>query len=304
MNLFKIRSLSFRINLWIIDTDPIFLGLFARFGGVRQDKLIEYNESIEKKIEERTRELKVAKEEAEESNRAKSEFLSSMSHELRTPLNAISGFAQILKMNTENNLTTVQLNNIDRIYAAGKHLLKLINEVLDLSSIESGRIKLSMETIDMKKFMGEIKTIVELLVIKDEIEFILDSAEFDSHFLHADRLRLKQVVLNLISNGIKYNIRGESLRIYKERREANMIRLVFEDTGIGIPREKWSQVFQLFNRLGKETMTIEGTGIGLSITKKIVEMMDGQIDFESEEGVGSKFFVDLPIPGIVYNLGV
>uniref|UniRef100_UPI003456D044 ATP-binding protein n=1 Tax=Accumulibacter sp. TaxID=2053492 RepID=UPI003456D044 len=230
---------------------------------------------------------------AETANRAKSEFLSSMSHELRTPMNAIIGFAQMLEY--DSGLSADQQDNVHEILSASRHLLDLINEVLDLSRIESGRIELSLETADIATVVDDCRHLIEPLAAP--LAITLSTCVPAGATVHADRVRLKQALLNLLSNAVKYNRARGSIRLAVEQRrsEAGLRqRISVTDTGIGIAHDRLSEVFQPFTRLQTENSEIEGTGIGLTITKRLIELMGGVIGAESEVGVGSCFWIDLP----------
>lgn len=237
--------------------------------------------------------LMAAKEGAEAANKAKTQFLSSMSHELRTPLNAILGFTQILQTDSEEPPSLDQLDSLDHIYNAGMHLLALITEVLDLSRIESGNIELTLEKFDFVDFIHKTLTQLEPLANKAKIQLHDLVTTDEALFIKADKVKLKQVINNLLSNAIKYNRPKGLVNVSLEKTEHNKIRLSVTDTGKGLSEENLKQLFTPFNRLGQESGSIEGTGIGLTITKKLIEMMNGKISVISEINHGTTFFVEL-----------
>jgi signal transduction histidine kinase/ActR/RegA family two-component response regulator len=241
------------------------------------------------------KELSLAKEVAEKESKAKSEFLSRMSHELRTPMNAILGFAQLMEMDKNNPLVEYQKENLNYILSAGSHLMKLINEVLDLSKIESGNIGLTIEPIDLVKAVTDVVSISKPVAEKSNISIKCQVISNGSYIVKADLLRIKQVILNLISNAIKYNKPNGSVMISFEERGNNLIRLGFRDEGCGISKEEEKKIFDPFERLNINPENIEGTGIGLTISKDLVEMMKGAIGFESVVDEGSFFYVDMPL---------
>jgi PAS domain S-box-containing protein len=234
-----------------------------------------------------------AREEADRANRAKSEFLSRMSHELRTPLNAILGFTQLLQM---DDLTAEQQEGTGEISKAGKHLLQLIDEVLDISRIEAGKLRLSLEPVDAIQTVEECISLLGPQAEQEGVTLSLgphDPAD-RSAYVTADHQRLKQVMLNLISNGIKYNRQDGSVRVSIDRTErGRRIRIDVADTGRGIPAEQLEQLFAPFERLGAEGSSIDGTGLGLALSRPLVEAMGGVISVTSEPGVGSTFSVEL-----------
>lgn len=229
---------------------------------------------------------------ADQGSQAKSEFLARMSHELRTPLNAILGFARVLEKDAASPLNSAQQEYVHHILHGGQHLLGLINEILDLSSIESGQLKVEIEDIELPPVLRECLALIEPLATNREITLKLSGSE--SATVAADRKRLKQILLNLLSNAIKYNRHGGEVRL-SIGKTLGCIRLDISDTGRGIPPELAQRVFQPFDRLGVENA--EGTGIGLAITRRLVELMGGSISFESTLGIGTTFRVELVLAG-------
>jgi PAS domain S-box-containing protein len=239
------------------------------------------------------RERESARVEADRANRAKSDFLSRMSHELRTPLNAVLGFAQLLEM---DHLSPEQKDGVSEILKAGTHLLELIDEVLDITRIEAGRLRLSLEPVDAVQVIDECLSLLRPQAERDDVSLNLVSrgAGDGSVYLTADRQRLKQVLLNVISNGIKYNRQHGSVRISVDHGDRDdRVRIDVIDTGPGIPAERMPQLFAPFERLGAEGTEIEGTGLGLALSRPLVEAMGGTITVTSEAGSGSTFSVEL-----------
>jgi len=236
-------------------------------------------------------ELNAAKATAEAANLAKSEFLSNMSHELRTPLNAILGFAQLLESDVPPPLAAQKVS-IDQILQSGWYLLELINEILDLSLIESGKLSLSTEPVSLAEVLSDCKAMMEPLARKRGITMTFPAFDVPC-FVMADRTRLRQILVNLLSNAIKYNRMSGSIMVECSARPQDSIRLAVTDTGLGLTPAKLAQLFQPFNRLGQEAGTEQGTGIGLVVTRRLVEVMHGTIGVESTVGVGTLFWIDL-----------
>jgi signal transduction histidine kinase len=229
--------------------------------------------------------------ELERANLAKSDFLSSMSHELRSPLNAILGFAQLMEIDATAN-TPSQKASIDQILLAGWYLLDLINGILDLAQVESGKLSLSLEQVSMPEVMVECQAMIYSQCQTRGIH--TSFCEFARPcFVHADRTRLKQVVINLLSNALKYNRAGGSVAVECTTPNLERVRISVRDTGAGLSPAKLAKLFEPFNRLGQETGVEEGTGIGLVVSKRLVELMGGAIGAESTVGVGSVFWIEL-----------
>ncbi len=231
--------------------------------------------------------LAVAKEQAEKASQAKSDFLSSMSHELRTPLNAILGFGQLLKIDVEDEES---ISNVVEILKAGEHLLRLINDILDLAAIESGKLSLSIENVLLDDVFTECFSLITPLAEQREIYLQKPVSRFR---VKGDYMRIKQVLLNLLSNAIKYNQNKGRVDVECVALSKETIRITVTDTGIGLSEEDQQQIFQEFNRMGLENSNIEGTGIGLVISKRLVEMMDGRIGVQSGISQGSSFWIEL-----------
>jgi PAS domain S-box-containing protein len=261
--------------------------------------LIGTDNSVRKQVEAKLNEAMAA---AEKANRAKTDFLSSMSHELRTPLNAILGFAQLMETGAPAP-TPSQKRNLEQILKAGWYLLELINEVLDLALIESGKVTLSREPVSFAEAMLECRAMIEPQALQRGIGMTFPRFELPQ-FISADRTRFKQVLINLLFNAVKYNRPQGSVAVECAPGLPGSMRISVRDTGAGLAPEQLAQLFQPFNRLGKASGVEEGTGIGLVVTKRLVELMGGSIGADSVVGVGSVFWVELRLasaPELVFR---
>ncbi len=258
-------------------------------------ELLDERERQRAAAEQAERTMEIEKQAAERANRAKSEFLALMSHELRTPMNAILGFAQLLQDEHFGRLSGKQTEFAECILESGQHLLELINDVLDLSKVEAGRMTVSIEKVGLVPLMKSV--VATLRQASEKANIDLDAGDFGLGLpcVAADRVRLAQVLINLGSNAIKYNRAGGFVRFSYERRSGDKVRIALEDSGFGIAQERQSELFQPFNRLGAEQKGIEGTGIGLALSRHLIELMGGTLGFVSTLGKGSRFWIDMPV---------
>jgi len=276
-----------------VDADGPGVHVIARDIGERLKaarELRQLADDLELRVQERTAALARARDDAERANRAKSEFLSRMSHELRTPLNAILGFGQLLAL--ENHGGEATAAKVRQILAAGQHLLTLINDVLDLARIEAGHLAVSNETVALQPLLADCMTMLRTQAQARGIA-LSAPATGDAHKVRADRTRLKQVLLNLLGNAVKYNREGGRVTVRIEEQGRHW-RLCVDDTGPGLDEGQRSRLFVPFERLDAASTGIEGTGIGLALSRRLVELMHGTIGVESEPGRGSTFWVQLP----------
>jgi len=280
------------------DRDRKLQGVFAAARDVTERKQFEHA------LQVTNSELESARAAAEKANRAKSEFLSSMSHELRTPLNAVLGFAQLMSSEVPAPAANQQ-RSIDQILKGGWYLLRLINEILDLAMIESGKVTMSHESISLTEVLQDCLGMIEPQAAKRGIR--LTFPKFDKAvYIHADRTRIKQVMINLLSNAIKYNGNGGAVIVQCAAGREGRVRISVKDTGAGLGPAQVAQLFQPFNRLGQEDGVEEGTGIGLVVTKQLVELMDGAIGVDSQVGVGTVFWVEFAaaaVPALLLDKG-
>ena len=264
------------------------------FNNITKRRLAEAErERLDQALQDKNADLERATIIADKANRAKSDFLSSMSHELRTPLSAILGFAQLIESGSPPP-TPTQKRSVDQILHAGWYLLELINEILDLALVESGRLSLTQEPMSLAEVMQECRTMIESQADKRGISVRFPALEMP-YFVRADRKRMKQIFINFLSNAIKYNRVGGTVEVKCLETNPERIRICVEDTGEGLSPEKIRQLFQPFNRLGQEANAEEGTGIGLVMAKRLVELMGGVIGVESTVGKGSTFWIEMDL---------
>ncbi len=252
----------------------------------------------------REEELLEARATAESASAAKSEFLSSMSHELRTPLNAILGFAQLLQRDKREPLSTRHRDRVEEILKGGEHLLRLIDDILDLARIEAGGISISTEPVSVLDVLEDVKRTLAPMANRHAIQVAVDALPAELPMASADRTRFAQILMNFGSNAIKYNRPGGTVRFAVTTSGAEHVRISVRDTGFGISPENQEKLFQPFQRAGQETGPIEGTGIGLVITRRLAELMKGSVGFRSVAGEGSEFWVDVPLHSTVIRKSV
>lgn len=269
-------------------------------GSLRETFGVALDITEQKKVE---REIIVAREAADHANRAKSDFLSSMSHELRTPMNAILGFAQMLEYNPKEPLTETQKSSVAHIKTGGDHLLRLIEDILDLAKVEAGKTEFSIEDISVSACINECLSLLQTMSEDRGIDISFARQPDHAYLIRADFTRLRQVILNLVSNAIKYNSENGRIAIELVDIPNDFLRISISDTGIGIPQNRYKELFKPFSRLGAENTEIEGTGIGLVVTKELVELMGGSIGFTSEVGRGSTFYINLPLASDTVSTG-
>jgi signal transduction histidine kinase/CheY-like chemotaxis protein len=272
-------------------TDAIIGYLLIGTDNTARARVEEERNRLDVALREKNTELEAAMLVAETANLAKSAFLSSMSHELRSPLNAIIGFAQLMESDTPPPSPSQQAS-IDQVLHAGWYLLALINEILDLAVIESGRLTLSLEPVLLGEVLLECQDMIAPQAAKHGVTTHFETIP-NSLAVHADRTRLKQVLINLLSNAVKYNGPNGRVTVIATQPDTSHVRITVRDTGAGLDADHLSQLFQPFNRLGKEEGGLEGTGIGLVVSKRLTELMNGRIGVQSVVGTGSEFWIEL-----------
>jgi PAS domain S-box-containing protein len=295
---FGVLSIMSRNPICVDEWTESVLGVFARRISLELERdisskeLEQHREHLEDLVTQRTVDLSVARDQAEQANISKSEFLSRMSHELRTPLNAILGFGQLLKLDMDK-FDETQNDNVQEILEAGRHLLALINEVLDLSKIESGKLNINIENVSINKILTQCVTLLNSEAEVRNINFI-DEFSVNQLMVKADEIRLKQVIINLISNAVKYNRESGSIVLNSKVNEKNIIRISVSDDGEGLTESEINKLFQPFERLNAVN-NVEGTGIGLVICKRLIKSMGGNIGVNSIKGKGSTFWIELAL---------
>jgi signal transduction histidine kinase/DNA-binding response OmpR family regulator len=266
-----------------------------------EEDLRKAQSGLEQRVQERTAELLAAKEEVERASKFKDQFLSTMSHELRTPLNAILGFSEMLTAERYGVLNDRQRRYVNHIHAGGRHLLRLINDILDISQIEAGRLHLSIEPVSVHPSLAEvIDSLQPLAEKKSQSLVVIKSSDLS---VLADFIRFKQILMNLVGNAIKFTPEGGRIEV-RARRQDGMVRVEVHDSGAGISLEEQSQIFDAFHRIVRAGNASEGTGLGLAITRSLVELHGGQLGVESQPGQGSRFYFTLPITQVLEKQGV
>lgn len=240
------------------------------------------------------------KEEAEKANKAKTDFLSRMSHELRTPLNAVLGYGQLLEL---DDLSKDQKDSVEQILFGGRHLLGLVEDILDMTKVREGILKLVPEPVNIYETVKESWSLAGYQADEKNVEFnIIDTPDVHSYFVFADPQRVKQVIINLLVNSIKYNYKNGRIDVSFEPIENNFLQIAIKDSGLGIPESRIKDIFSPFERLDANKTTVDGLGLGLTLTKMLVERMGGNINVSSELKLGTTFYIDLPLATAISNI--
>ncbi len=286
-----------KIPIYADDGTPLYLlGISEDITEKKQaeDELVRYKEHLEETVQQRTTELQLAHDLAEAANKAKSEFLANMSHELRTPLNAILGFSQLMRK--DQSLNTCQRENLDIINNSGDHLLKLINDVLEIAKIEAGKLKLKVATFDLHKLVREVSDMMSLRAQQKGLQLELDQSSAFPRLIKGDEARLRQILVNLVSNAVKFTDQGSvTIRLRSRHNAHHHLLIEIEDTGPGIRKKDQHRLFNPFEQLSAGSASQGGTGLGLAIVHQFVQLMAGNVSVESKPGQGSLFRVDLPL---------
>lgn len=269
----------------------------SRVAEAKAKKAAKQSQELNKKLQESHKELEVALLRAESANSAKTTFLNNMSHDIRTPMNAIIGFTSLAASHVDNKAKVKEY--LAKISTSSEHLLSLINDILDMSRIESGKVKINENPLHLPDLLHDIRTIVQPNIASKRLDFLIDTVDVWDEDIIADKLRLTQVLLNILSNGIKFNKIGGTIGIRVRQLKSaptgyGSYQFIIRDTGIGMKPEFQEHIFESFSREETSTVSgIQGTGLGMAITKNIVDMMGGTITVKSEEGKGSEFTVNL-----------
>jgi len=292
---FPVRSVGVAIDPEDISKGSLWLTEDISDQKKNEEELKAARDKLELRVEERTRELRAAVEQAETANKAKSKFLSSMSHELRTPMNAVLGFAQLLENDSTGDLSDSQMSFVSEVLRSGNHMMELIDGVLDLAKIEDGKFAPNMEDLEVNELVSQCVTMIETAARQQNVRVQNNVSATNLPKVSTDRLSFRQTLLNLLSNAVKYNQEGGFVIINAEVRGGIGLRLSVQDSGSGIPEDVADKVFEPFERLGAETSAIPGTGVGLAVTKQLIENMGGSIGFDPVPEGGTTFWFEVPL---------